>query len=331
MRWKLTGTFLLTVACLAWVLHGIDPGAAGSHLRTMGWGWLVPVEALYLLSHALRVWRFQLVAGRALRFTRLFSLTSVGYLAIHVVPFRMGELVRPWLLAEREGMPLEEGLAAILVERLLDMVMLLGMLLAVGFFVNLPNGVVVQGIDLLRVGQRGAGVLVALGLAGLVAVLVLGETLLQRTDRLPGGALARRFVTSLRAFAGSPARFTGALALSVGIWGTTVVGVQISMAAFTGMPSTLLDALTTWALTLAGMTAIPTPGFFGGYEAACSAIVTLLGADRTAAGTFAFLLHLSQFGLVVLAGVVALAVEGLSLRKVVAQSRAAVAASTASR
>jgi uncharacterized membrane protein YbhN (UPF0104 family) len=123
----------------------------------------------------------------------------------------------------------------------------------------------------------------------------------------------------------------GALALSVGIWGTTVVGVQLSMAAFAGMPSTPLDALTTWALTLAGMTAIPTPGFFGGYEAACSAVLTLLGADRTSAGTFAFLLHLSQFGLVVIAGVIALGVEGLSLRKVVAQSRAAVAASAASR
>ena len=63
-----------------------------------------------------------------------------------------------------------------------------------------------------------------------------------------------------------------------------------------------------------------------------SAFLRLLRLFRfSAAGTFAFLLHLSQFGLVVLAGVVALAVEGLSLRKVVAQSRAAVAASTASR
>jgi uncharacterized membrane protein YbhN (UPF0104 family) len=328
MRWKIAATLVLTAACLGWVLHGIDPGSAGTQLRTMGWGWLVPVEALYLASHALRVWRFQLVAGRTLRFTRLFSLTSVGYLAIHVVPFRMGELVRPWLLAEREGVPLEEGFAAILVERLLDMVMLLGMLLAVGFFVDLPNGVVVEGVDLLRVGQRGAGVLVAVGLGGLVAVLVLGETLLQRTDRLPGGGLVRRFVTSLRAFAASPARFAGALVLSVGVWGTTVVAVQLSMGAFAGMPSGLLDAFTTWSLTLAGMTAIPTPGFFGGYDAACSTVVMLLGADRTVAGTFAFLLHLSQFALVVLAGVIALGVEGLSLRQVVAESRAAAAGAT---
>ena len=85
-------------------------------------------------------------------------------------------------------------------------------------------------------------------------------------------------------------------------------------------------ALIVWTLTLAGMTAVPTPGFFGGFEASCSAALMMLGGDADRARTFAVLLHLGQFAFTVCSGVLFLVLEGLSLRELVDRSRRAEAA-----
>jgi uncharacterized membrane protein YbhN (UPF0104 family) len=320
---RLGAVLVLTVACLAWVFAGIDMGGARAQLGRMGWGWLLPVELLYLVSHVLRVLRLRLLLGRTIPFGRLMSLTSAGYLAIHVVPLRMGEFVRPYLLQQKEGVPFGEGLAAVFLERLLDMLMLLGMLLAVGLFVELPP-VVVQGVDVLRAGQRGAGAVVLVGVLGLGALTAAGERALAWTDRLPVGPVARRFHGGLAQLVARPRAAVVALGLSVAIWTLTVLAVALSLRAF-GLPADARAALTVWSLTLAGMTAVPTPGFFGGFEVACVATLLLLGAAETPSRAFAIVLHLGQFVFTVVSGGAALLWEGWSLRALVSDSRAALA------
>jgi uncharacterized membrane protein YbhN (UPF0104 family) len=324
VRLRVAATLLLTAACLAWVVNGLDAGVARETLRAMDLRWLLEAEALYLAVHVIRVHRSRVLLARDLPLGRLFSLTNVGYLALHVVPFRLGEVVRPWLFHAREGVPLREGLAMVVAERLLDTLALLAMLLAVGGFVTLPRGVVVQGVDVLQVGQRAAGVVVALGLAGLATVVVGGTRLDARLARLPGAERVQPLLTALRGMVADPARGLRALGWTVVVWTLTVLAVQRTLAGFAGLPHTAADALVTWALTLAGMTALPTPGFFGGYEAVAGAVVELLGGERSVARTFALLMHLSQFGFTVLLGLVALAWEGVRLGDVVSRSRAAV-------
>lgn len=323
MRLKITAVLLVTALCLVWVLWGLDLAVVRESLAAFRWTWMAGVLALYLSAHALRVVRLRAILGRPLGFWRLFSILSVGYLAIHVVPLRMGEFVRPYLLAEQEDVPFGAGLAAVFLERLLDMLMLLGMMLLIGFAVDLPAGaIVVQGIDVLQTGQRVIGTMVGLGVAGLVVLLAVGEPILRVTDRLPAGGFVRRFVEGLRSLAARPASFLWVLVLSVAIWAVTVGAVQLSLAAFPGLPHGVGDALTVWAVTLAGMTAVPTPGFFGGFEASCTAGLVLLGAAPDPARTFSVLLHLGQFGFTVVIGVVFLIAEGLSLRELVGRSRA---------
>lgn len=324
MRLKIAAVFVFTVLCLIWVLWGIDPAAVEVGVTTFKWERMGIVLVLYLLTHAIRGQRLIWILGHPVRFWRMFSILSVGYLAINVMPFRLGEFVRPYLLAEREGVPFGAALAAVFVERLLDTLMLLVMLLAVAFWVELPAGaLVVEGIDVLATGQRLFGGVVVTGIVGLVTVLALGERALRVTDRLPLGGLARRFVEGLRGLPTRPRELAWIVVSTVVIWLVTLWSVQVSMSAFEGLPWDFGSALTVWAATLAGMAAIPTPGFFGGFEAFCAGAVMLLGADADAARTFAVILHIGQFGFTVLCGLVFLAWEGLSLREVVDQSRAA--------
>lgn len=323
MRVRLTIVLLFTVLCLAWVLWGLDVASGVASLGRFRWGLLAPIWGLYLCAHVLRAQRFRILLPMKLDYRASFSALSIGYLALHVFPFRLGELVRPYLVSEQRRVPFGDSLAVVVIERILDVMCLLAMVLATSWFVDLPTQIEVGGHDLLGLAQRGAGVLALVGALAVAVVVALGPRVMTFTDRLPAGALFRRFREALVALAGRPAVAAQAVALSALIWLLTLAAVQVQLNAFPGLPNGFLDALTTWTATLSGMTVLPTPGFFGGFEAACAAALRLLGAPQDLAAPFAIVLHLTQFVFTVALGGCFLVVEGLTLREVVTRSRAA--------
>lgn len=324
MRWKILLVLVATFGFLLWVLWGIDLDEVRVRVDAFKWGYYLPIFAIYLCTHALRVWRLEWILGRKLAFWPVFSVLSIGYLALNTMPFRLGEFVRPYLMSERQGVPMGTGLAAVFVERLVDILALLAMVWLCVFWVEVPPGaIVVGGTDILAAGQKLAGGALIVGTGGLVGVLALGERALVWTDRLPLGGFVRRFVEGLRSLAARPADFVRILLVTVVVWGLTISAIAVQLRAFPGLPTSPQTALVVWTATLSGMSAIPTPGFFGGFEAFCSAALVMLGVDADAARVFAVLLHLGQFVCTVATGVVFLVYEGISLRDVVAKSRAA--------
>jgi len=331
VRWKVAAVLVLTVACLVWVLWGIPMEVVRVQVGEFRWFYYLPVCGLYLVTHGLRVYRMEWVLGRKLPFWQTFSLLSIGYLALNVMPLRMGEFVRPYLMDERQGVPFGAGLACVFVERLVDVLALLGMVWLCLFWVELPPGaILVGGTDILAAGQRVMGVVVAAGTVVLLGVLFAGEPALRLTDRLPvAGPLVRRFAEGLRSLARRPLDLVRTLGITVLIWSLTVYAVATQLRAFPSMPHDLQTALVVWTATLSGMSAVPTPGFFGGFEAFCAAALVMLGVDGDAARVFAVMLHLGQFGVTVLMGLICLVWEGVSLREVVARSRASASTGSA--
>ncbi len=340
MRAKLAAVLLLTLACLAWVLWGIDPASVEVTLGGARWGLLAAAVAVYWLTHVLRTWRFQLLTGpredgRRVPFWRMFSICGVSFLAIQVVPFRLGELVRPYLLAEQppgERVAAGQALAAVVLERLLDFLMLLGLLLLVSFGLELPQGTIsVGGVDVVAAGQRAVGTLLALGAAALGGLLIAGEDAARRLGAalawIPGlGPRLPGFLASFAAAPGAllarPAAGAAALLASLAVWALTVTGVWLCMLAFDGLPHGPAAAAVIWAACISGAIAVPTPGFFGPFEAFCLAALMLWDVDLDLGRTFAVVLHLSQFGFSVALGGYYLIKEGLSLRRIVSESQA---------
>jgi glycosyltransferase 2 family protein len=321
---------IATAVCLGWVLMGIDLNKAAGALGEVNWWLMLPLFASYLFTHLLRAWRYQLLVGPELTLRRSTLVCATGFLAVNVVPFRLGEFVRPYLLT-RDEMPFGQGLGAVVLERLLDIAMLLGLLSIVAFFIDLPAAIQVGGIDVVRAGQRTAATTLTVGALGLVVLGIGGAPLRTwltgRLRRLPLGdkvaELAGSLVSSLTALRATPWRALATLALSIAVWATTVLSVWIALHSFPGVPTTLTAATVVWTSTIAGLVALPTPGFFGSYEAFCLAALLLWGTDPDLGRTFAVFLHLTHFGFTVGIGVPALLAEGTSLRALVAESRAA--------
>lgn len=320
---KLAAILALTLAGLGAVLWGIDGAVVRQSLAAFDWRSLAVAWVCYYLTQMFRCWRLQALLGTPVRFWRLMSITSLGFLAINVLPFRMGEAVRPTLLTD-ESVPLGEGVAAIFLERLADMLALLAFLLGVGWMVELPPGsIVVGGTDVVAAGQRLFGTSVAVGVVALVAAAALGERALVLTDRLPAGRVIRRFVEGLRQLVRRPAAMARVMGLTGAIWAVTLIAVGATLAALPGLPHGPGDVVFVWTLTLTGLAAVPTPGFFGGFEALCVAALAVLHADGDRARTFAVLLHLGQFGFTVTIGSFYLLKEGVNLSALVRRAPAA--------
>jgi glycosyltransferase 2 family protein len=316
---KLGAVFALTLVFLVAVLWGLELDKAAESLRTANWLWFLPMFLLYLAGAALRALRLWLLLDRSSPFLRFFSINAVGFLAINVMPLRLGEMVRPFLLLEKEGIPFSKGIAAILLERLLDMSMLLLLLLGLAWVVELPaQGLMVGGVDIVSVGQGGAGLLVAIGIAAGGCLVGVGEPAISLLERLPAGVrlagFARSFREGLSTLFSHPLRALWHVLLSILIWSCTIFGVLCALLAFPGLPATIGASWTVWTAILAGMTAVPTPGFFGIYELCASAALWLYGTGETLAKTFAVALHLGQLAFIVVLGGTFLIREGLGLR-----------------
>ena len=141
---KIAIVLVVTVCFLIAVLWEVDFHQAMQALSQTNKVLFLPMALCYLLGHTLRSVRLWILLEQERPFKRIFAINSVGFLAINVMPLRMGELVRPYLLLEKEGVPISRSLAAVLLERLLDMSMLLILLLGVAWVVDLPP----QGIEL---------------------------------------------------------------------------------------------------------------------------------------------------------------------------------------
>ena len=108
----------------------------------------------YLVTRSM-AWR--IILQKKTSFKKTFWTINEGYLFNNILPFRMGELARAFMLDTTAKIPFWEGLSTILVERVFD----IG-LMAAFLFSSLPF---VIGADWVRNSAAIAGLMVVLGFA----------------------------------------------------------------------------------------------------------------------------------------------------------------------
>jgi uncharacterized protein (TIRG00374 family) len=323
MRWKLAAILLLTLLFLGTFLAGMDPDAFRTSVAGLDWRFLPLFLLCFLAGYLVRCVRLGSLLGRPVPFRDLFTVNAIGFLAINTMPLRLGELVRPTLLLEKNGIPLGASMAAIVTERLMDMLTLLALLLVLGFGVELPADTLMLGeIDLLSAGQRVVGSLAVLMFLGLGAVLALGSpvTRLLRAllsplpplrDRVP--AFLEAFRGNILALARSPARLLLVLLCTAGLWGSTLVATRVVLGAFASLPEGWTAPFAAFIGSITGMTVAPTPGFVGSFELGVAAGLSPWLPPPDAVRAFAVVYHLVFLACTVGVGLACMAGEGLGL------------------
>jgi glycosyltransferase 2 family protein len=108
----------------------LDFGKTWSALEAARWWVLLPYFGLMAAQHFFRAWRwgYLLAPIEAVPFARLLPAASVGFAALLALPLRMGELVRPYMVAGPR-LRMTQALGTLAVERVFD-----GLLLAATCF-----------------------------------------------------------------------------------------------------------------------------------------------------------------------------------------------------
>jgi uncharacterized protein (TIRG00374 family) len=149
-------------------LRGKDLAAIVAAMREADYRYLWPYVGILLVIHVLRTvrWGVLLEPVAKVPFARLNAVSAVGFMALVLLPFRLGEFARPYLVAERPRLRVSAALSSVVVERVADG-LFTGMLLVVSLLA-VPDGT--PGVRVLRTG----GVLVSLAFAAVLAFLVFG-------------------------------------------------------------------------------------------------------------------------------------------------------------
>ncbi len=328
-RGKLIAMAATMGLCLLWVVWGIELDKVIAAVAALHLGYIPGVFACQAVAFCVRAWRFNLIIGDdAPSYGRQLVVTAIGSLGLNVLPLRMGEFVRPWLLT-RDGLEMSRTLGAVVVERVLDLAILLGLVLLVAFGLELPTDqIVVRGVDVLQAGQQASGFALVLAGAVLVGFVAAGEPAAALVAKVPkiGVALANAILSFRSAATSLLARpWTCAVVVvqTVAVWSLLVVAVWTLLQAFEGVPTELSAALMMYVAIVCASIAVPTPGFFGPFEVTGQAVLMMWGTDAGISTAVAVILHLVFFAFNTGIGAIFLLRDGLSLTTLVRESQQA--------
>ncbi len=328
----------VTLGLLAWALHGVDARALVGHVRRAD-PWLVlATVALATLTFPLRAIRWQLIlrdvagGGGSTRFPLLplWHATAIGFMANNLLPVRAGEFARAY--AAKQALPVRftTALASVGVERVLDGLVLVGLLTLALAAPSFPRHATIGGASLASLATGAAllfGTILVLALLVVhrpgpwlallrrAAHAVLPARLADRVTHAAEGLVAGLEVLK------SPGRFLGVVVWSLVLWLVNGASFAVCFRAF-GLPVPPEGALLLQALIGFGVALPAAPGFVGVFEAATRATLAIYGIDATRAVSYAIAYHVTTFFPITLLGVYSLS----RLRLHLAELRSAAAA-----
>lgn len=321
--WRNALGLVVSAGFLVWALRGVEFAVVWERLRTANLPLFFLSAFLATVIFAIRALKWRVIldpVAPALPFGPLWRATTIGMMINNLVPARVGEIARAYVLTrERREVRFTASVASLAVDRIFDAAVLFTLLFLAMLDPRFPTGA--AQAEKVRGGAGFAVVLMFVGLAGLYALATKPE----RFERWLAGllrAVAPRFepkaLEMLHQFSSglgvlrSPRRF--ALVL-----GWTVLHWLVNAAAFSlGFEAVGIEVPFTAALFLQGVIAIgvaipSSPGFFGVFEAFAIVGLGVYGIANDLAVTWAIGFHLLSFIPITLIGAWYFSRLGLSL------------------
>ena len=309
---------LAATAGLLWLFfRNVDLKQAWAAVTRAHLQLIVAAMGMTFVTYTLRAirWRVLLQPLGPVRLSTAFRTTVIGFAMIFLLPGRVGEILRPYLLARHEGLKATSTFATVIVERLLDVVTVL-LLFALSIFLAAVD----VGPQVRLVGfVSAAGAVVALVLLCIFAGHP--ERLGNWAGRLSGwlptriggmvGGVVRTFVEGL-AVMRSPAHLAAAACWSVSVWLSIAVGIWLTSLAF-DLTLSFAGSFIVVGYLAVGVS-LPTPGGAGGFHVLYKeALTTFFGADPAVAAAAAIVLHAVSFVPVTIVGLYFMWQDGLTL------------------
>jgi glycosyltransferase 2 family protein len=315
-RWKFWLGAAISAFFLYYALRGLDLSLVWQTIQTGNYWWVLPGVAVYFVGVWARTWRWHYLLRpiKTIPLKSLWPVVVIGYMGNNIYPFRIGELLRAYVLKKEKDVSMSASIATILVERIFD-----GLVMLIFVFIGLP---LVPGLpDWLRQ----TVILASIAFFGALIVFFVMAARPQTTRKLYQWAftrflphkiqttfieLADRFMEGLS----SLTRLRDILMIfftSVVIWLLETIKYWFVMHAFGFMVSFFVLMLMNGVVNLA--TTLPSaPGYVGTFDTPGIEVLKVFGVDPTVAAAYTLVLHAALWLPITLLGVYYMIREGLS-------------------
>jgi uncharacterized protein (TIRG00374 family) len=277
---------LLLVILIWWT--GVDQiGAAIGSASPL---WLTVAALVIIPGYILRAVRWKLLLApvkRDVRVSNTFWSTAIGFMVNTLIPIRLGEFVRAYILGEKEGTGFAPSFSSIVVARTLDLMGLLSIGIVTMLLVSAQAGLSSIVSDIFTA--------VAVLIAVILSVIIVGikkEDLIIKwingiTSKIP---LVKKYAARIADFTSSlikglqglsqkPKMFAVNIALTWVLWLTQTSAIYFTFVAFK-YPMPFVAAILGGVLMSVSHILPATPGYVGSYEAFWVVIFTLLGVTQ---------------------------------------------------
>src|SRR5579884_2409849 len=127
---KLGATTIVSLLLVILALRHVDFGALSRFLANANYLYIAAAAAMYFVDLAFRSVRWQVLlrSSAPVSWRRLYPVLAIGYMANNLLPARIGELSRVYLVRRREQISASTVLASVAIERVVDGVTVLTLL-----------------------------------------------------------------------------------------------------------------------------------------------------------------------------------------------------------
>lgn len=289
-------------------LHGVDFAAVADSIVGFSPLAVLISVSIVLLREVIRSLRWKLILSPldevGLRYT--FPINAVGIMGVILFPFRIGELVKPYLLFTNCHYSFSTAVGTILVERVMDGIVLLGI------------AVLLSAADVTSSSSQYASLAAAIVLPLLFVALFfvyfqsnLVLRLASRLSRLLPSSLADRlnnaaasFIEGIRIL-GSPLRLGLVLFYSIAMWSFSGLMIFV-ISRFMGLNLGPWGVMTVLVFTVIGISIPALPGHLGTFQYSCILALSLIGIPQSQALAFSVIYFLMGIGTHILLGLVCL-------------------------
>lgn len=320
-KWQFWLGVLISILFLWLALRGLHLGDFWSVVAKANYWWILPGVGVYFIGVWARAWRWHYLLGpiKKIPTSKMFPITTIGYMGNNIYPARAGEVLRAVILKRKEGVPVSASLATIIVERIFDGVVMLAFI-----FVNLTELARLTGSsgfvgNIQEVAIYGTaafiGALIVFLLAAMFPALTIRigdwfiERLLPERLREKVRGIMHKFLDGLASLR-SPFNVLMVFLTSVVIWLLETAKYWFVMHAFDFEVSFFALMLMNGIVNLA--TTIPSaPGYIGTFDAPGIAVLTAYGVDQAMAAGYTLVLHVALWLPITALGAWFLAREGI--------------------
>jgi uncharacterized protein (TIRG00374 family) len=296
----------------------LQVSALRESFQQVAWWPVLPFVALFAMHFFFRSlrWRYLLPkpSGQGPTLRALFDSISLGNLATFLLPFRLGEFIRPLVLSRWTEYSFASCFISVVIERFFDLsAVLISFMVLVQLLPNVPDWLHVAAYSL---GGMACGLLLFL-VGGCLFPQTISKLVAMCAKPLPQklGSFMISFAGDLVDGArviGTPSRLMAIIILTSLVWLTAYLQFNALLFMFPFDRSILLSVALGVFVALA--IALPSaPGFVGVFQIGCVAACSLFSYPVSAAQAFSLIVHGLSYVLTVVIGFWLLALHNLNL------------------